>query len=134
MVISQPNFSATANRARSRSLSAGRPVIALDVGGPRRLVQEEGGRLIPRDKPEQVIRDIHRWLEHMAQHPAERREKGANARRWACERWNWESVGERLFKFYERTARPASSGYRTPGGEDCAEPALSPEATLVGEP
>ena len=133
-VLVHPSLHEQFGYALLEGMAAGKPVIALDVGGPRRLVQEEGGRLIPRGKPEQVIRDIHRWLEHMAQHPAERREKGANARRWACERWNWESVGERLFKFYERTARPAGSGYRAPDGADCAEPALSPEANWVGEP
>jgi glycosyltransferase involved in cell wall biosynthesis len=83
------------------AMAAGRPVLCLDRGGPSLLVDDDCGIKISATDPDQVTRDLANALLHLGRNAEIRRQMGETARRRALEKWNWEAVGERIFRLYE---------------------------------
>lgn len=71
------------------AMATGRPVIALDFGGPGEIVTDAVGSLLPLTSPTQVIDDLARTLQDVAAAPAAWQQRGRNGRREVEKRHSW---------------------------------------------
>lgn len=84
-------------------MAAGIPVIASDFPLWRDIVEGSGCGLCvdPRD-PQAIAAAI----DHLASHPRQARDMGANGRRAVLERYNWENEEDKLIAFYADLLAP----------------------------
>jgi glycosyltransferase involved in cell wall biosynthesis len=87
-------------------MAAGIPVIASDFPLWREIVEGSGCGLCvdPRD-PQAIAAAI----DHLATHPRQAREMGANGRRAVLARYNWEREADKLLAFYADLLAPGHS-------------------------
>ena len=90
------------------AMSSGRPVIAVDHGGPAGIVTGETGRLVPATGPEAVIRGIENALLDMFENPEEWRRRGSNARRHVMQSHTWESRVQEGLAVYRSLVPPTA--------------------------
>jgi glycosyltransferase involved in cell wall biosynthesis len=83
------------------AMSAGRPVVCLDLGGPALQVTEQTGIKVPAFSPQQVIRDLAAALTRLANDPDLRARMGQAARRRVREHFAWDKKGEFLAGLYK---------------------------------
>ena len=82
------------------AMSAGKPVIGLDLGGPGFHIRPEWGfKILPRN-PGQVVREMAESMEKLCLDEGLRASLGRAARRRALEFYAWDRLGERLFDIY----------------------------------
>jgi glycosyltransferase involved in cell wall biosynthesis len=84
----------------SEAMAAGLPVICLDLGGPALQVTEETGFKIPAHTPEQVIRDMAKAMQTLAENPELRCKMGEAGRKRVQEHFSWEKKGEFIDRIY----------------------------------
>jgi glycosyltransferase involved in cell wall biosynthesis len=72
------------------AMSAGLPVICLNMGGPALTVTDETGIRVDVESPEQVIRDLSNALLRLAEDPELRESMGAAGRRRVQEKYLWD--------------------------------------------
>jgi len=68
-------------------MAAGRPVVCLDLGGPRVQVTKETGIKITALSPEQAVREMAEALERLAADPTLRERLGQGGRRRVAEQF-----------------------------------------------
>jgi glycosyltransferase involved in cell wall biosynthesis len=82
------------------AMSAGKPVVCLDNGGPGMLVTEDSGIKIAPTSPEATVVEFSEALERLYQDKDWRLELGKGARRRAEQEFHWDSLGQRLMEIY----------------------------------
>lgn len=82
--------------AVAEAMAAGRPVIALDVGGPAFLGANDAAILIPPDSPRKVIQQAADALRRLCSSPQLRRAIAERGRRRILEDFVWPAVGKQL--------------------------------------
>ena len=88
------------------AMSAGKPVIGLDLGGPGFHIRPEWGIKISPQDPGQVVRDMAESMEKLCLDEGLRSRLGRAARRRAQEFYAWDRLGERLYDIYKETIHP----------------------------
>jgi glycosyltransferase involved in cell wall biosynthesis len=81
-------------------LSNGLPVVANDIGGWSKIIEEENIGLLTKDSPEDFAAAINRLLNDERL----RRELSYNALNAVAEKYNWDKSRESLVKVYENFA------------------------------
>jgi glycosyltransferase involved in cell wall biosynthesis len=99
-VLVHPSLHDSGGYVCVEAMAAGRPVIALGLGGPALLVSPETGFLIPARDPEQVQTDLADALAHIARDPLLRRRLSEAARQAVCTRFDWDRKGDVLSDLY----------------------------------
>lgn len=87
-------------------MSAGRPVICLDLGGPAVQVTPETGFKISAQTPQQTTHTMAEAMVCLAKDPILREKMGAAGRTLVSENYGWQVVGERLDELYQKTVTP----------------------------
>ena len=84
-------------------MACGLPAVAVDRHGPSHIVDagETGWLVEPDDEA-----GLAAALVDVVADPAERRRRGAAARRAALERWSWPALGGRVAAVMDALARP----------------------------
>jgi glycosyltransferase involved in cell wall biosynthesis len=96
-----PSLHDSGGYACVEAMAAGRPVIALDRGGPALLVSPETGYLIPARDPEQVERDLADALARVARDPMLRYRLSTAGRDVVTTDFDWDRKGEMLADVYD---------------------------------
>ncbi len=82
------------------AMSAGRPVICLDLGGPAFQVTEATGIKVSAVSPQQAVTDLAAAMLRLAQDPELRGRMGQAARQHVAEHFNWDKLGEYMSCLY----------------------------------
>jgi glycosyltransferase involved in cell wall biosynthesis len=82
------------------ALSSGLPVVCLDAGGPAVLVDPSCGFKVRPGAPTQVVEDLARSLDALAQDPALLRAMGQAAASRAREKFSWSNQVLRMEQLY----------------------------------
>ncbi len=82
------------------AMACGRPVVAVDWGGPAEIVSEPVGRAIPASDPAGVTGDLLRALRDCMQAPDAWGAKALAAARQAREQWSWDARLARMAGIY----------------------------------
>jgi len=90
------------------AMAAGKPVICLELGGPREQVTNETGFRISAQDPARVIRDAARAMVTLAADPALRASMGQAGKRRVTTEYAWERKGALLSTLYHALAAPVS--------------------------
>jgi glycosyltransferase involved in cell wall biosynthesis len=82
------------------AMSAARPVVCLDFGGPGFHVTEKWGIKIAAATPAEAQEEITQSLERLYRDPALRQSLGAAGRKRVEEYYAWDALGDRLWGIY----------------------------------
>ena len=88
------------------ALSAGRPVICLDAGGPSLQVNEECGFKAPVASLEQALQSMADAMARLCRNPELRLRMSTAARKRAREQFQWTRNAERMNALYEEICEP----------------------------
>ena len=91
------------------AMSAGKPVVCLDTGGPGMHVTDECGIKIQADSAEEATHQLADALERLHQDQILRLKLGRASRERAEQVYHWDRLGERLMKVYQRSLTPTGS-------------------------
>ncbi len=83
------------------AMAAGRPVICLDLGGPRVQVTPETGFKIPAHTPAQVVHDLAEAMAYLVKDSDLQKRMGRAGQKRVSEVYSWESKGQSLVQLYE---------------------------------
>ncbi|MGF1542023.1 MAG: glycosyltransferase family 4 protein [Pleurocapsa sp.] len=83
------------------AMSAGRPIICLDLGGPSVQVTEEIGIKVSAREPKQAIKDLARAMIRLEDDPKLRSQLGQAGRKMVREFYNWEVKAKKLTELYK---------------------------------
>jgi glycosyltransferase involved in cell wall biosynthesis len=86
------------------AMSTGRPVVAVNFGGPAELVDDAVGRLVPADGPDAVTAGFAAALRDMVQSPEAWRRRGQTGRQRAETRYAWDAKVDAAVRLYEGLA------------------------------
>ena len=110
-----PSLHDSGGTAVLEALSSGLPVVCLDVGGPRLLVDASCGFRVAAGEPDEVIAGLAQALGKLAQDPLLLQSMGAAARRRAQEQFSWTRQVARMERLYRAVgAGPAVDPYAVP--------------------
>ena len=90
------------------AMSAGKPVVCLDSGGPGMHVTEDCGIKIEPRFPEDATHQLAGALERLQQDEALRLKLGRASRERAEREYHWDRLGERLMEVYRRSLTESS--------------------------
>jgi glycosyltransferase involved in cell wall biosynthesis len=82
------------------AMAAGRPVVALDYGGPSEIVDPEVGVLIPADGRQAVVEALSRTLADVMAEPETWRQRGEAGRKRVEERYSWDAKIDEALQLY----------------------------------
>ncbi len=82
------------------AMACGRPIVAVDWGGPAEIVNELVGRGIPATHPEAVTQDLLQAMRDCASDPAAWATKAIRAAQIARDHWSWNARLERMQAIY----------------------------------
>ena len=91
------------------AMSAGKPVVCLDTGGPGMHITEEYGVKITPISSYQAVHDLADALERLYLDEELRLKLGAAARQKAEQDYHWDRLGERLMEIYTQVIPTKSS-------------------------
>jgi glycosyltransferase involved in cell wall biosynthesis len=83
-----------------RAMSAGLPVVCLDLGGPGMLVQENWGICVIPKNPEQIVTDLANALGDLCGDKANHRKMSLSALKNIKEHYTWKELGKTLKRIY----------------------------------
>jgi len=105
-VFCLPSIRESGGAVLLEAMSAGRPVIAVNYGGPAELVNESVGRLVPADSAESVAAGIAAALGEVIARPGEWRLRGLAGRRHVLRDHTWDQRLERGLALYHQLSSP----------------------------
>ena len=82
------------------AMASGRPVIAVNFGGPSEIVDDEVGVLVPPTNWESVVQGLADALRSMANEPDRWHQRAAAARRRAEARFSWDAKVDAALEIY----------------------------------
>lgn len=85
--------------------ACGLPAITVNLGGPGELVDDEIGRALPAEGPEQLTRALVETLRDVVRNPREWRQRGSNARRRAERLHTWDAKLDCAMELYARVLK-----------------------------
>jgi len=88
-VLCLPSVRESGGAVLLEAMACARPVIAVGFGGPAEVVDDEVGRLVAADAPEQVTADLADALEDLWRDPGAWRRRGAAGRVRVAQRYSW---------------------------------------------
>ena len=91
------------------AMSAGKPVVCLDTGGPGMHVTEECGIKIKPRSPDDAVHRLADALERLKQDEVLRLKLGRASRERAEQLYHWDRLGERLMKVYQQALTSVGS-------------------------
>jgi glycosyltransferase involved in cell wall biosynthesis len=100
-VLLFPSFHDTGGSVTLEAMSAGRPVICLDLGGPALRVTDATGIKVAAINPEQTIADLSSALLQLHADPIHRAQLAQAGRRRVEQEFNSERRAEKLARIYE---------------------------------
>jgi len=86
------------------AMAAARPVLCLDLGGPRILVTEQSGVMVPADNPCSVLKNLSDAMRRLALDPKLRLSMGDAARTRALQDFSWRNKAPAIIRLYEQLA------------------------------
>jgi glycosyltransferase involved in cell wall biosynthesis len=113
-VLAHPALHDNCPVACVEALSAGRPVICVDLGGPAIQVTNETGIKVPAHSPQQVVADLASAMLTLACDPALRIRMGKAAKRRVAEHYHWERRCESMSAIYDELAGYAAGVVEPP--------------------
>lgn len=97
-----PSVTESFGLAAAEAEATGLPVVATKVGGlPEAVADRETGFLVPANSPEALAERV----AYLAGHREERLAMGCKAREWAAEKFDKDTLTDRLVKLYEEAVR-----------------------------
>jgi glycosyltransferase involved in cell wall biosynthesis len=103
-VFCLPSIRESGGAVLLEAMSAARPVIAVNYGGPAELVNESVGRLVPADSSESVAAGIAAALGDVIARPDEWRRRGLAGRRYVLLQHTWDQRVQRGLALYRQKA------------------------------
>ena len=94
-ILVSSSFAETFGITLIEALASGKPVIATNSGGPRDIVNDMVGKLVPPGDVSALADAIDHVLDHYEDYPAEK------IARYARERYSHEAVGKQLNEIYQ---------------------------------
>ena len=91
------------------AMAMGRPVVALDHGGPSELVDAEVGRLLPATSQEQVVSGLEETFDEICGAPGDWAEKGLRGAARVAERYSWDAKVDEVLGMLEQLAAEGES-------------------------
>jgi len=89
------------------AMSSGRPVIALDYGGPAEVVNETVGRLIPAHDRPQVVAGLVECLRNVVEQPVLWAKRGQAGRQRVAREFAWDAKINQALAIYQDIRRTA---------------------------
>lgn len=109
-VLVHPSLHDQAPAAIFEALALGKPVVALDIGGPGQQVGREVGFVVPARDPEQAVTDMAQAMTRLARDAELRNALAARAPGYVVERFAWSRKAEQLSALYlDAAARVAGA-------------------------
>lgn len=106
-VLCLPSVRESGGAVLLEAMSAARPVLAVNYGGPAELVDDSVGRLVPADSANSVIDGLVIALHSIIAKPEAWRLRGLNGRRHVSRRHSWDARVEDGLAVYRRLPRAA---------------------------
>jgi glycosyltransferase involved in cell wall biosynthesis len=100
-VLCLPSVRESGGAVLMEAMSAARPVIAVDYGGPAELVDKEVGHLVPALGPESVIEGLTEALSDIFRNPEAWRNRGICGHRRVIAEHTWEKRIQGALGIYE---------------------------------
>jgi glycosyltransferase involved in cell wall biosynthesis len=97
-----PSLHESGGMAPLEAMTAGLPVVCLDLGGPGVSVTAECGIAVPPTTPERVVDAMASALLRLARDPELRRRMGIAARHRATQVYSWEAKAKAIMDVYQR--------------------------------
>jgi glycosyltransferase involved in cell wall biosynthesis len=91
------------------AMQYGLPIICLNLGGPREIVNEKCGIKIRAENPKQVVSDITKALHLLAKNPKLRNKLGNGGKKRAKELYDWDKKGNEIKNIYEEIFKDNAS-------------------------
>ena len=104
-VFCLPSIRESGGAVLLEAMSAARPAIAVNYGGPAELVDETTGRLVPADSAESVAAGIAAALREVIDQPNEWRLRGVAGRHRVVRNHTWDHRVQRGLALYRRLAK-----------------------------
>lgn len=82
------------------AMAAGIPTICLDLGGPATQVTDDTGIKVPANTPEQVVDELKKAIERLANNPELAMRMGKAGQKRVCEIYDWQTKSQELAKLY----------------------------------
>jgi glycosyltransferase involved in cell wall biosynthesis len=101
-VFCLPSIRESGGAVLLEAAASGLPVVAVNYGGPAELVDEEVGRLVSADGPEQLTAGLVDTFRHIAQNPEQWRQRGQKGRQRAEKEYGWEVRMRSALAIYRR--------------------------------
>lgn len=99
-VLCLPSIRESGGAVLLEAMSAARPVLAVSHGGPKELVNDNVGLLVPSDGPSAVIDGLATALQSILREPGEWRRRGENGRLHAIRHHAWNKRIEDGLRIY----------------------------------
>lgn len=84
------------------AMAVGRPVIALNFGGPAEIVTDEVGQLLPMTNWQGVVNDLAACFENIVQQPERWQQRAQAARQVAENLYSWDSKVKQTIELYQK--------------------------------
>ena len=112
-VLVHPSFHDSGGWVCIEAMSAGKPVIALNLGGPALMVNGNTGRKIDVHSPEQVVADIARAMVELADDGV-REGLSEQSKRRALHHFTWQRKGAEIAELYNKIVSQVNEGEPRP--------------------
>lgn len=99
-VLCLPSVRESGGAVLLEAMSAARPVLAVNYGGPKELVNEKVGRLVCSDSPEAVVEGLAAALHNIVREPEQWRQRGWNGRQHVSRNHAWDQRIETGLSLY----------------------------------
>lgn len=87
------------------AMSVGRPVIALNFGGPAEIVTNDVGKLLPMNSRQGVVDGLVSCFENIVQEPEQWEKRARFARKMAEDNFSWENKIIQAIELYKKILR-----------------------------
>jgi glycosyltransferase involved in cell wall biosynthesis len=103
-VFCLPSIRESGGAVLLEAMSAARPVVAVNYGGPAEIVNDRVGTLVPADSPTAVIHGIESALLRVIANPCDARRQGEEGRRYILAQHTWDRRIEAGLDLYRELA------------------------------